>query len=298
MIEIGEALKEHLRNESATVCYVWIISRTDGVRLGFTDHDKSLTVDGVVCEPETGLNASALDNALGLSVETSEVSGALKSDRISEADIHARLYDNAEVFQWIVNWEAPEQQALIRKYRIGEITREGEYFKAELRSHAANLDQQSGRYFIKRCDADLGDQRCGVNVASPIYRAESRVLNDASNSVGSFYAEAIGQYADNWFSGGTLIWKTGNLLGQQYTIASAGNNGSRLEITVIEAMHLIPDAGAEFDIIAGCDKRFETCKAKFSNHINFRGFPHMPGNENALNYLDVETRLDGGPIVP
>ena len=38
---------------------------------------------------------------------------------------------------------------------------------------------------------------------------------------------------------------------------------------------------AEFDIIAGCDKRFETCRTKFANHVNFRGFPYMPGNDAA-----------------
>jgi len=34
-----------------------------------------------------------------------------------------------------------------------------------------------------------------------------------------------------------------------------------------------------FTITAGCDKTFPTCKAKFANQINFRGFPHMPGNK-------------------
>jgi len=30
---------------------------------------------------------------------------------------------------------------------------------------------------------------------------------------------------------------------------------------------------------AGCDKRIETCTARFGNAINYRGFPHMPGND-------------------
>ncbi|MEZ5853946.1 MAG: phage BR0599 family protein [Hyphomicrobiaceae bacterium] len=28
----------------------------------------------------------------------------------------------------------------------------------------------------------------------------------------------------------------------------------------------------------GCDKRLETCRTKFANAANHRGFPHMPGN--------------------
>ena len=38
-------------------------------------------------------------------------------------------------------------------------------------------------------------------------------------------------------------------------------------------------AGQAFTITAGCDKHLDTCKAKFANVVNFRGFPHMPGND-------------------
>jgi uncharacterized phage protein (TIGR02218 family) len=37
--------------------------------------------------------------------------------------------------------------------------------------------------------------------------------------------------------------------------------------------------GDEFTVTAGCDKRFTTCQSKFANAVNFRGFPHMPGND-------------------
>jgi hypothetical protein len=38
-------------------------------------------------------------------------------------------------------------------------------------------------------------------------------------------------------------------------------------------------AGDAFTVTAGCDKHFATCQAKFANAVNFRGFPHMPGND-------------------
>jgi len=37
-----------------------------------------------------------------------------------------------------------------------------------------------------------------------------------------------------------------------------------------------------FTIRAGCDKRIETCGAKFANTANFRGFPHIPGQDTIL----------------
>lgn len=50
-------------------------------------------------------------------------------------------------------------------------------------------------------------------------------------------------------------------------------------------------------MVVGCDKRFETCKAKFSNTVNFRGFPHLPGNDAAYGYVNEGGNFDGGPIV-
>ena len=37
--------------------------------------------------------------------------------------------------------------------------------------------------------------------------------------------------------------------------------------------------GHSFTVTAGCDKQFATCQAKFNNPVNFRGFPHIPGND-------------------
>jgi len=39
-----------------------------------------------------------------------------------------------------------------------------------------------------------------------------------------------------------------------------------------------------FTITAGCDKQFSTCRKKFNNGVNFRGFPSMPGNDFAISY--------------
>jgi uncharacterized phage protein (TIGR02218 family) len=37
--------------------------------------------------------------------------------------------------------------------------------------------------------------------------------------------------------------------------------------------------GDGFAVTAGCDKQLATCKQKYANGVNFRGFPHMPGND-------------------
>jgi uncharacterized phage protein (TIGR02218 family) len=44
---------------------------------------------------------------------------------------------------------------------------------------------------------------------------------------------------------------------------------------------------------AGCDKRAETCRLKFANFLNFRGFPHVPGEDWLASY-PTSDRAAGG----
>lgn len=43
-------------------------------------------------------------------------------------------------------------------------------------------------------------------------------------------------------------------------------------------------AGDRFRVVAGCDKSADTCRAKFANFLNFRGFPHLPGDDWVTAY--------------
>ena len=55
--------------------------------------------------------------------------------------------------------------------------------------------------------------------------------------------------------------------------------------------------GDAFTVTAGCDKAFGTCRDRFNNIVNFRGFPHMPGNDFVMRYpVQGEPGNDGGSI--
>ena len=42
--------------------------------------------------------------------------------------------------------------------------------------------------------------------------------------------------------------------------------------------------GDTFTVTAGCDKTLATCRDRFANVDNFRGFPHIPGNDFIMSY--------------
>ena len=55
--------------------------------------------------------------------------------------------------------------------------------------------------------------------------------------------------------------------------------------------------GDAFIVTAGCDKLFATCRDRFANVVNFRGFPHIPGNDFVTSYPSPgKPGNDGGSL--
>lgn len=147
MKSFSPPLAAHLASGVTTLCSCWRIVRGDGVVLGFTDHDRTIVFDGVSHDPATGLDATDAVAHAGLQVGGLEVTGALASDRITESDLEAGLYDNARVEQWLVNWAEPNERHRMRVGSIGEVKRDENAFTAEIRSLSHALDQEHGGSF-------------------------------------------------------------------------------------------------------------------------------------------------------
>lgn len=290
------SLRTHLQRKVTTVCQCWRLTRKDGVVAGFTDHDRPLTVDGTLCEPEAGFSASEARDTLGMSVDTVDVEGALSSDRISEADILAGKYDGATVQTFLVNWRQPTDFALLRTATIGKLTRSDGRFVAELESRMHALDRPNGRYVSRTCDAELGDARCGKSLAGSTFTGTGTVI--AEDGPFTLLVGGLGSYAVGWFALGTLTWTSGANAGRVERVEEHRRDGTDVRLVLRPRGGFAVEAGDAFTVRAGCDKSFSTCKAKFANPLNFRGFPHLPGNDAAYAYVVDGDQFDGGPIVP
>ncbi len=67
------------------------------------------------------MNAAALQSTAGLAADNSEAIGALNSNRIKDIDIDAGVYDDAEIWHWLVNWRDVEQRVLLFRGKMGRI---------------------------------------------------------------------------------------------------------------------------------------------------------------------------------
>ena len=294
MRTIPTGLQAHLDGGVTTLCHAWRVTRRDGVVLGFTDHDRDLSFGGTDYGAASGFEASEAEDGNGLAAESGEVSGGFSAEAIGEADLAAGRYDGAKVEVFAVNWQDPSERLLLRTAELGEVRREGGLFRAELRRLTHGLDQVRGRIYGHRCDAAFGDGSCGVDATAPAYRATATVLavlDEMRLKVGG-----LSGFAERFFRYGVLTVSSGAAAG-----LSADIEDHRKADDTDELVFWLPApaglaAGDALQVTAGCDKRFLTCKAKFANLLNFRGFPHMPGSDFTYGYADGDTVHDGRPL--
>lgn len=166
MRTLPPALAAALDSEAATRCTCWIVTRRDGRRLGFTDHDAAVLVDGIACEPASGWTAGAADGSLGATPGQASAAGGLSSDALDEADILAGLYDGAQVDTFLASPGNGAARVRLRRETVQRLVRTAHGFTAELEGPLAALRRVVGRTYDRLCDARLGDARCRVNLDS------------------------------------------------------------------------------------------------------------------------------------
>lgn len=83
--------------------------------------------------------------------------------------------------------------------------------------------------------------------------------------------------ADSFFDWGTVTWLTGKNKGLSMDVRDS-YKGSGFVRLMLPMPHYT-EVGDQFQIVAGCDKRRETCAARFNNILNFRGEPDLPGTD-------------------
>lgn len=296
MRDVPAALAAHLAQGETTTAQCWRVIRKDGVTLGFTDHDRPLSIEGTLCAPSFGLEGGEVPARLGAQVDTGEVLGILASAAIEEADILLGRYDGAQVETWLVNWAGPEQRLRLRVDTIGEIVREDGLFRAELRSPQQALNVTRGRLYQGLCDAVVGDARCGINLDLPAHRGSATVLSVLDPF--QVMVGGLAGFAEGVFAFGVGRWGSGQRDGLADAVLTHRRtpDGDVLGFAdKVGEWVVVDDVLA---VTAGCDRRFSTCKAKFGNSINFRGFPHVPGSDYVLRHPRRGDALDGRAVVP
>lgn len=296
---IGASLKAHIAQNLTTLATCWKLQRQDGVKFFFTDHDKDLVIDGDTYDAESGWLPSQLEQNRALAVDNMEATCFLDSDRIVEGEIHGRLFDHATLDVFLVNYEDLTQGKLYlcKGWIIGEVEIRDIDATAEVRGKTQKLQQEIVELYSPECRADLGDSRCGVNLALPQFNytgtvdsvtVPRRKFIDAG-SLGQGTSTSVSGAVSDVFRFGKLTWldpsgsPSGSNLnaGLSMEVKKWSGNG---EFELFESMPYTIQVGDTFFVTFGCDKSLTTCKKRFNNVVNFRGEPFIPGPDTLLQF--------------
>jgi len=272
MKTISTELKNHLSQPLTTIAKCWKLILNDNTVLGFTNHSESITYDSQIYNSLIGFEGDSITSNLDTDYNKTNAISILNSSYITEKDMIAGKYNHAKVEIFVVNYEdlTMGKMILFSGYLSNIKCEDGKFF-AELKGVGSELEKSIGDIFSPLCRAEFCDSKCKLLTSNYTFNGTVSSLTDDLQ----FYSNTIeiNTKSQGYFNYGIITFTSGN------------NNGLSMEIKQFSSGNFILSMEMPYDIlvndtfsvIAGCNKKFSTCCESFSNGINFRGEPHLPG---------------------
>lgn len=257
----------------STIAFCWRIERRDGAGLALTSHDCPFERAGIAYRSDPGVLPAAVTRGVGLEPHSSEVSGALSTAALTDEDLRLGRWDGARVRLSAVDWQSPETDAVeLLAGELGDVLVSGDSFTADLAGAATRLNGRLCPSTSPQCRAEFGDKKCRVDLAGLARRVKVIACNGAELQLD----QPLGQD----FLFGRLRYLSGPNCGAASVILAVEGSSIRVRDLPRAAV----ESGCVVQLRQGCDKRFETCSARFANAANFRGEPHLPGTDLLTRY--------------
>jgi len=281
-LSIPSSIQATLDSGSTSLCTLILIIREDTQEFAFTDLDRDVVFSGKTYKSKGGFNASSVQSTSGLSVDNMDFDAVIDDVSITQDDLKRGLFNNAKVFVYLVDYNnlGSGDKVILRQGTLGDVTVKdnGSYY-AEVRGLSNRLQTRIGLVYTPLCNArQLGDARCKKSLTGLSF--VTSVLAVTNNRTFTHNTSVQGT---GFFDYGIIEW-----------LAGSSNNGAKIEIksytvsggvgTFVLQLPMPKDiiAGNSFRAIAGCDRKLMTCRDRFNNVVNFRGFPSLPGLDEML----------------
>jgi uncharacterized phage protein (TIGR02218 family) len=261
---------------------LWRIERSDGVIYGFTSHDRSISHAGETYTPCDSLTLSALQLSAEIgATDNVDITGLISTARISESDLWAGKFDGAEVQLWRYAWGGERPPKLILSGQCGALQFDDTSYKFEIVTAAERLQQRPLLDVVTPlCRWKPGDARCTVDFAAlavtgtVTHVSEPNLLTQARRRI---FRDNLRGEAAAFFTLGKLTWTSGDNSGLTIDVRQHSADGT----FVLERPTQFPiETGDGYSVQPGDDQTLATCVAKFSNGVNFGGFPYVKGEDD------------------
>ena len=281
MRTIPSALQAKLDSGVTTLCRCWIVTRSDGVVQGFTDHDEDvarrrrhLPRRHRADRQRGDAEARPRDRRVRRSPARWPTTRSTRT--ISPPAATTRPASNS-------GWSTGASRTCAccsPRASLGEVKRDGPAFTAELRGLERAADAGHRPALTPRPARPISATRAARSISTlPAYHGSGMVAGADGDLV-------VHRQRARCFRRRLVHRRQTDLhRRRQCRPARRGEDASQQwrghASTLWQAMPQPIAAGDAFTVTAGCDKPFATCHDRFDNVVNFRGFPHIPATTSS-----------------
>jgi uncharacterized phage protein (TIGR02218 family) len=220
-----QALQNQKWRKAQTLCTVFKVTRTDGYILRFTDHDRTLTLDGEEYNPTSVTKISAERRESDLKSSNQEASGIVDGTVIVIPDLLGDKYRGAKVEQSIIDWRRPWVWHYKATKRIRMMSYDGSGWIATLEGITTQLKQPVGGRFggvhSQQCTYTLGDAvTCKADITDDLIYNETAITVQTSGTTPILIAVSGTPWTTNQWAGYYFHMRNGEQRGQERRVLS------------------------------------------------------------------------------
>jgi|SRR3954468_9900052 uncharacterized phage protein (TIGR02218 family) len=276
-------------NTQFVMAELYDLTLADGTHLHYTTFDRSLKVSGTTyLSGPPNFKRGTVDEVIGLSKigtlslelhanPTDLIGGVPILQKIARGDLDKAQITVRRLFMSAAADGLTQQGTVIRFVgNIGdldELSRTTAKFTCK--SKVEELNIQLPRNILQpTCIHTLFDAGCTLSKAAFAVNGTVQVGSTVNKLLTTL------SQADSYFDNGQLVLTSGANTGHVVAVRKYLNAAGTVLFVV--PLPAVPTAGDTFTIYPGCDKTQATCSGKFSNLVNFGGFPYVPVPETAI----------------
>jgi uncharacterized phage protein (TIGR02218 family)/uncharacterized protein (TIGR02217 family) len=262
-------------------CYCWVIERKDGIKKGFTNHDKKLTINTIVHSPQGSFQATSPTRTSELNADSTELSSVFTIE-VTEEDLITDKYLDAKLIVFLYDWFSDVivsqlYQGNINGYAIGYLPTKAKDYQLDILSLSEKLNKSQTMQTSSSCRAKFLSQ--GIGNCNRLINGDVRGTRTITVTNLEGDRLFLDPSVDTNYAYGSLRFTSGVCTGLEiYITAVLGGS----EIRLLYPPATSPSVGDTVEITRGCDKTTTACK-NYGNIANFRGEPRLPGIDGVAN---------------
>lgn len=282
-----------------TRCFLYIFSGPWAAPKYYAQHERDVTLNGQVYVANKGFTHDGHTERMASDAATISLKGRVFSGGPFELFFPFRLESAiwCQVLRCEVDGLGNASNASTVYYgKLGKPKFDGPKVTVPVRNLGHLFDQNVPNVLRQpSCNVELFHPRCSLLATNWEFTGQvvsisgkTLLLDTLARTVGS-----LPTLSAHYFSLGWLEHGSGEDLQRKAIADSLAAAGGQLQLTLLYPFVTDPAVDDVITFYPGCDQNISTCKAKFNNLANFRGFYYVPTGNPLTNPIQ-ETNVSGG----